>query len=125
MKRIGSLFTLLILSVVLLVSCDEMDDSAFDDALLIGKWQSGTLFYTYEYDGSGATWDEGDDVHEDEAQRFTWTLVNAELTQIHIFESSESTVTKVYTLNTLTETNLQYEDVFGKQFSFTKVTTSP
>lgn len=108
-----------------MVSCIEIGDDPFDESMLIGKWQSGTLFYTYNYDGSGATWDEGDDVTEDEAQKFTWTLVDAELMHIHIMEMGESGVPKLYTLNKLTQTTLEYEDSFGKQFTFNKVTVSP
>lgn len=108
-----------------MVSCIEIDDDPFDESLLIGKWQSGTLFYTYNYDGSGATWDESDDVTENEAQKFTWTLVEAELTHIHILEMGGNAVPKLYTLNKLTQISLEYEDSFGKQFSFSKVVVSP
>ena len=66
------------------------------------------------------TWDEADDVTEDEAQLFTWTLVESELTHIHILEMG-GTVPKVYTVTELTATSLKYKDDFGKSFSFTKV----
>ncbi|MDA3879525.1 MAG: hypothetical protein PF436_03985 [Prolixibacteraceae bacterium] len=125
MKKILSILMLCVVSSALMVSCIEIEDDPFDESLLIGKWQSGTLFYKYNYDGSGATWDEGDDVMEDEAQEFTWTLVATELTQIHIMEIGENGVPKRYTVTKLTETTLAYEDSFGKQFSFSKVTASP
>jgi hypothetical protein len=104
-------------------SCIEIEEDSFDESLLVGKWESGTLFYKYNYDGTGATWDERDDVTEDEAQEFTWTLVEAELTHIHILEMG-GTVPKVYTVTKLTETTLEYEDSFGKTFSFSKVAVS-
>ena len=103
---------------ILAVSC-ETEEASFDEALLIGKWQSGTLFYKYLNDGTGGTWDTGDDVTEEEAQEFTWTLVNAELTHIHILEIGGS-VPKVYTVTELTAASLKYHDDFGVEFSFTR-----
>jgi hypothetical protein len=103
----------------LAVSCEPTEET-FDEALLIGKWQSGTLYYKYLTDGSGATWDTADDVTEAEAQVFTWTLVKSELTHIHVLEMGGS-VPKVYTVTELTATSLKYEDEFGGNFSFTKV----
>jgi hypothetical protein len=103
----------------MIVSC-EKEEEFFDEALLIGKWKSGTLYYKYYEDGSGTTWDTSDDVTEEEAQAFTWTLVQAELTHIHIMETG-GTVPKVYTVTELTSTTLKYKDDFDKSYSFTKV----
>ena len=103
---------------MILVSCDMIE--SFDEALLEGKWQSGTLFYRYFSNGNGYSWDEGDDVSESEAQDFTWTLESSTLTHIHILEIG-GTVPKVYTVTELTEKSLKYKDDFGKSFSFTKV----
>jgi hypothetical protein len=103
----------------LAVSC-EPETTTFDSALLTGKWKSGTLYYKYSADGNGGTWDTADNVTEAEAQKFTWTLVGAELTQIHILEIGGS-VPKVYTVTELTSTSLKYEDDFAVKWSFTKV----
>ena len=111
--------TALMVLVLLAVSC-EPEDKSFDESLLIGKWQSGTLFYKYLADNTGGTWDTADDVTEAEAQAFTWTLVKSELTHIHILETGGS-VPKVYTVTELTETSLKYHDEFGGNFSFTKI----
>ena len=119
MKKTLFYLTMCIVVSILAVSC-EPEEVFFDDSLLIGKWQSGTLFYKYLNDGSGGTWDTADDVTEAEAQAFTWTLVSAELTHIHILEIGGS-VPKVYTVTELTSTSLKYHDDFGVNFSFTKV----
>ena len=111
--------TMCIVLSFLAVSCKTLE-TFFDDTLLIGKWQSGTLFYKYLDDGTGGTWDTADDVTEEEAQAYTWTLVNAELTHIHILEIG-GTVPKVYTVTELTAASLKYHDDFGVNFSFTKV----
>ena len=118
MKKTLFYLTMCIVLSFLAVSC-ETEETFFDDSLLIGKWQSGTLFYKYHADGTGGTWDTFDDVTEAEAQDFTWTLVSAELTHIHILEIGGS-VPKVYTVTELTSTSLKYHDDFGS-FSFTKV----
>ena len=103
----------------LAVSCEPVEES-FDESLLPGKWQSGTLFYKYLSSGSGTTWDTGDDVTEAEGQAFTWTLVKAELTHIHVLQIGGS-VPKVYTVTELSATTLKYHDDFGVNSSFTKV----
>lgn len=121
MKKILSFLGLCVVATVLLVSCDPLVEQSFDETLLYGKWQSNTLFYKYLADGSGATWDTADDVTEAEAQNFTWTLVESELTHIHVLEMGGS-VPKVYTVTELTDSTLVYEDDFGKNFSFDKVT---
>ncbi len=105
--------------VLLFLSCEKEEDS-FDETLLIGKWESGTLYYRYDADYTGATWDESDDVSEDEAQEFEWELVKSELAHYHIMEIG-GTVPKIYTVIRLTSTKLEYQDDFGKKFSFTKV----
>ena len=118
-KRTLIYLTAFMLLTFLAVSC-EPEEQSFDESLLIGKWQSGTVFYKYLADGTGGTWDTADDVTEDEAQPFTWTLVKSELTHIHILEMG-GTVPKVYTVTELTETTLKYHDDFGGDFTFTKV----
>ncbi len=119
MKKILSYLVPAFLIATLFVSCAE-DDLSFDEELLIGKWRSGTLFERYDSDGTGATWDTSDDVSEDEAQEFTWTLIKTDLTQIHLMEMGGK-VPKYYTVTELTATRLKYKDDFGNHFSFTKV----
>ena len=118
MKKTLFYLTMCMVVSILAVSC-EPEETFYDESLLIGKWQSGTLYYKYLADGTGGTWDTADDVPEEDAQDFTWTLVNAELTHIHILEIG-GTVPKVYTVTELTSTTLIYHDDFD-EFSFTKV----
>jgi hypothetical protein len=117
-KTLSYLAACLVISL-LAVSC-EPEQQSFDESLLVGKWQSGTLYYKYLADGTGGTWDTADNVTEAEAQAFTWTLVKSELTHIHVLESGGS-VPKVYTVTELTSTTLKYHDDFGVNWSFTKV----
>jgi len=118
-KKTLSYFAMFFAVCFIAVSCVK-EPVTFDSSLLTGKWLSGTLYYKYLANGNGSTWDTADNVTEAEAQLFTWTLVNAELTHIHILQIGGS-VPKVYTVTELTSTSLKYEDDFGVKWTFTKV----
>ena len=103
-QKTGLLLLIVLFSVSVFTSC--ITEFEYDSSLLIGKWVSGTEYYRYNEDGTGLTWDTADDVSEEEAQAFTWTLVYSTLTHIHIMEIG-GVVPKVYTVTELTATSLQ------------------
>lgn len=111
--------------VICITSCIKDEEQSFDEGLLYGKWQSGTLHYRYDTDHTGVTWDLADDVMENEGKKFSWSLINEEFTHIYVTEinayGTKASIPKVYTVIVLTATRLEYEDDFGKTFSFTKV----
>ncbi|MDR2910332.1 MAG: hypothetical protein LBV47_03060 [Bacteroidales bacterium] len=117
MKKILFIAIVFLLSSVLFNSCEK--EYEFDETLLYGKWKQGTLYYKYLSDHTGATWDTSEDVTEEEAQKFTWTLVNSELRQIHIMEIGGE-IPKNYNITELTATSLKYNDSFSS-YSFSKV----
>jgi hypothetical protein len=117
MKKVLFPAIAILLSSLLFNSCEK--EYELDETLLHGKWKQGTLYYKYLPDHTGATWDTGDDVTEEEAQAFTWTLVNAELRQIHIMETGGE-VPKNYNITELTAASLKYHDSFSS-YSFSKV----
>ncbi len=119
MKKLLYLFASIFVFSLVFTSC-ETEEGSFNEAFLIGKWKSGTLYYKYQATGTGSTWDTADDVTEEEGLPFTWTLSGAELEHIYILELG-ATVPKVYTVTKLTLTSLEYEDDFGQTFSFSKV----
>ena len=103
-----------------MAGCDFFNHSGkFDKTLLSGYWVSGTLHEYYNANGTGYTWDTWDDVTEEEAQPFTWTLENATLTQIHKMEMGGN-VPKMYTVTTLNANTLEYRDDYGKTYTFTR-----
>ena len=105
---------------ILMSSCDLFNrKEKFDKTLLNGCWVSGTLYEYYNADGTGHTWDILDDVTEEEAQPFTWTLEKRTLTQIHQMEMGGN-VPKIYTVTKLNATTLEYHDDYGKYYTFTK-----
>ena len=46
MKKTLQYLTMLIVITLFAVSCTE-EETTYDETLLTGKWQSGTLFYKY------------------------------------------------------------------------------
>lgn len=116
MKRF---FPILVIFTALFFSACELE-SEFDESLLIGKWVSETLFYRYDNGGTGLSWDTKDDVSEQEAQPFTWTLVKSELTHIHILTMGGG-VPKIYKVTELNSERLSYQDNF-RSYVFTRVT---
>ena len=117
MKRISFLLISFLLVSALFHSCGKEEE--FDETLLYGKWQSGQLYYVYASDHTGYTWDESDDITEDEADPFRWKLVKSELQQFHIFIGGE--IPKFYTVTELTANTLKYKNDFNKSYTFTKV----
>lgn len=116
--------TLLVVALLfMMVSCVK-EFKSFDPALFHGKWVNGTEYWRYDTDSTGVTWDEGEDVHESEAQPFKWEYNNFDnsLTHIHWMEMTQDwTVPRVYTVTELNDSILQYTDKFGKSYSFSKI----
>jgi len=104
--------------LILLYSCEE--NANFDKSLLYGKWQQKTEFEKYMLDGTGYMWNEAEGVFENEAQKFEWTLENADLTQIHLMENGGK-VPKLYKVTELTSTSFKYKDDYGVSHSFQRV----
>ncbi len=118
MKRfLISLFAVLL--ITLLAGCDSMQNDNFDATLLPGYWQSGTVHEYFDADGTGYTWDTADDVTEEEAQSYTWTISGSTLTLTHQMEMG-GVVPKTYTLTRLNATTLSYYDSYGSTYVFTR-----
>lgn len=103
-----------------IIEPEVFEDAAYDTDLLIGLWQSGTVYYRYNEDGSGSTWDAADDVTEEEAGRFTWEINKKRMIHKHQLEIG-GTVPKAYTIKRLDLLNLEYTDDYGKIESFVKI----
>ena len=119
--------------VLCLGACGEIKpENDIDVSKLYGKWQEGSVFERY-YESSiervlangdtvranGTTWDEADDVSEEEAQLFNWTLTGSTLKHEHA--GTFVTIPKIYTVTSLTSSELVYKDDFGVTRHFSKV----
>ena len=95
-------------------------EKEFDPSLLIGKWEENGLYERYDSNGKGATWNIKDDVPEEEAQPFNWTLSGSTLSQEHILFNG-AIVPKTYKVTELNGDKLSYHDNYGVNHYFTKV----
>ncbi|MDA3911520.1 MAG: hypothetical protein PF448_09210 [Bacteroidales bacterium] len=109
-----------IIGLSFFVSCEPDEPISFDETLVIGKWVEGTVYERYNADYTGYTWDTADDVSEEEAQDFTWSLDEDQLVQIHIMEIGGN-IPKTYTVTELSVDYFSYQDDYGTMHSFTKV----
>lgn len=132
MKKLLHFFLCLIV-VLSFSACGDIPlENGYDASMLYGKWQEGSVFEQYyssniervlangdTVQANGTTWDESDDVSEDEAQLFNWTLTGSTLKHEHV--GTFVMVPKIYTVTSLTSSELVYEDDYGKAHHFTKV----
>lgn len=132
MKRIVFFLVACVSAAVLMTSCEKEDE--FDEMLLIGEWKGIEVFpndknspnhvvhYKYFSDYRGYTWDVTEDVTEEDALPFRWTLVKSELSQFHIMVSGPE-IAKYYKVTELTASTLKYKDEKGGvSYTYTKVT---
>lgn len=126
MKIKSLMFALVAVGCMMLTGCK--DDPVFDGDLIVGKWvaevngSAGTEYYRYDADGTGVTWDTGDDVHEEEGQPYTWSFdqSTSRLTLIHQMEMG-GVVPKSYTVTVLDEQRLEYKDNSSQKFAYIRV----
>jgi hypothetical protein len=132
MKKLLHFFLCLIAALSFSACGDIPLENGYDASMLYGKWQEGTVFEHYyssniervlpngdTVQANGTTWDESDDVSEDEAQLFNWSLTGSTLKHEHV--GTFVMVPKVYTVTSLTSSELVYEDDYGVAHHFSKV----
>ena len=132
MKKLLHFFLCLIVVLSFSACGDIPIENGYDASMLYGKWQEGSVFEQYyssniervlangdTVQANGTTWDESDDVSEDEAQLFNWTLTGSTLKHEHV--GTFVMVPKIYTVTSLTSSELVYEDDYGMAHHFSKV----
>lgn len=100
---------------------EVFEDETYDSDMLIGLWQSGSVFYRYNADGSGVTWDTADDVMEEEGSKFTWEVDKKRIIHYHQMEISSAIIPKTYNITKLDLSNLEYKDDYKNETVFVKV----
>ncbi len=139
MKRVLSIIAVLCALAGAFTSCN-FNPVEFDEIDLIGRWKAPSdvapesafqyCIFLEDKDDTGEyrlgkMWDEGDDVKEEDLTYlgngwFKWKLTGDELMEIHLMENGGAEIPKYYTITTLSETTLTYEDSFGKSITWTK-----
>ncbi len=102
------------------INPEVFEDQVYDSELIIGLWQSGSVFYRYNDEGSGWTWDTADDVLESEASKFTWEINKNRLIHFHEIEIG-GIIPKAYTITKLDLANIEYKDDYDVKYVFVKV----
>ena len=134
MKKNSLVLGILVLVAVVMTSCfGPSNEPSFVEADLLGLWQEeGTEAYvrfTSEADETGEykygrEWDD-DDVHEEDLLPygngwFKYKLVKSDLTEIHLMDNGGAEEPKVYVVQKLTDTELEYRDEYKKTHRFEK-----
>ena len=87
-----------------------------EESQLYGKWREGTtlVYWRYVDDGTGVTWDEGEDVSEEESNlTYSWTVRGDVLTHVFSGAQGNQAVPKVYTITEIDENHMVWKDDYG------------
>lgn len=99
---------------------EVFEDVNYDVDLLIGKWQSGSIFYRFDIDRVGVTWDVEDDILEAEASYLKWELKCSRFIHYYNMENG-GVIPKFYTIKYLDLNKLIFIDEYANEFVFVKV----
>ena len=90
---------------------------------LYGCWvKTGTQeYWRYNENGTGVTWDESEDVSEEESNlTFTWSVREDELTHIFSGSMDNQYVPKIYTIKAISSSSMSWEDDYGITYKLNK-----
>ena len=108
------------LLAIFVISCNSKEKADIDANQIYGKWRDGTVYERYDSGGTGVTWDTSDDVTEEEAQPFSWTLNGTRLIQEHQSTDVSFVVFTQYNVTKLDANNFNYEDDYGFGHNFVR-----
>ncbi len=139
MKRLFPILAVLCVLAGTFTSCNINTPVNFTEVDLMTKWKAQSdvdetafqycIFLSDKDDTGeyrlGKMWDEGDDVTETDVDQnflgngwFKWKLTGDELMEIHLMDNEGAEIPKYYTITTLNETTLIYEDSFGNSITW-------
>lgn len=81
--------------------------------LIIGRWKTadGGHYEVYDVDGTGHMWDPADDVEEEDADTFDWSIdENNKLTQIVHYQGGQGEIPQYCNILILDETHFKYNN---------------
>lgn len=130
MKKLTLLLVSALLVTLLTVSCGKEkpeEPTKTYSELIVGRWATDAAepyFEVYEANNTGKMWDTADDVQEDEADHFDWTMdeANKQFTQIVHFQGGQGDVPQLCNILILNETTLKYNnDALKREVTLTRV----
>ena len=97
------------------VSCSKKNDNPEKtySELIVGRWKTVDEGYYEEYksDGTAKFWAPVDDIPEEDAKPFTWSIdSNNKLTQLHPMEVGTGTIPQYCNILILNETTFKYNN---------------
>lgn len=108
-----------------MAGCGEKQNPiTVSDEQLYGCWvKNGSQeYWRYLEGGTGVTWDEAEDITEEESNlRFEWSVTGDQLTHIFRGEQGNQAVPKVYTVRGISASAMSWEDDYGQSYTFIKV----
>ena len=115
MKKILSILLVVAFFATLMTftSCKKDDnDSKKYAELIVGRWKTadGGYYEVYNSNGTGKMWSPADDVDEDEADTFDWSIDNSRMTQIIHFQGGQGNVPQYCNILILNENTLKYNN---------------
>ncbi len=93
-------------------------------AMVQGKWIKNATqeYWRYNADETGVTWDESEDISEEESNlTFEWTLNGDVLTHVFRGEQGNQAVPKVYTITEIDASTMKWKDDYGMTYQLNKV----
>ncbi len=116
-KSITLLVAAMVVVTLMTVSCSKKDDDATSSTpyseLIVGRWRTADSghFEVYNANGTGKMWDPADDVLEEEADTFDWSIdSNNNLTQTVHFQGNQGDVPQYCNILILNETTFKYNN---------------
>lgn len=87
--------------------------SSANKEMLVGLWQKdGHIYYRFDPDGTGHTWDVDDDLTEEEASPFNWEAFEEALMMTHNMRF-RGIVPRYYELDHLNSFDLRFHDTYS------------
>ena len=115
-KSIVILIIMAFLLTLANVSCKKKkeDPKKTYSELVVGRWKTsdGGHFEVYYSNGTGKMWDPAEDVQEDEADTFDWSIDegNKKMTQIIHYQEGQGEVPQYCNIITLNESTFKYNN---------------
>lgn len=114
-------------ATMLFSSCFLFDKETHLDVApgqLYGCWQKEATqeYWRYRADSTGVTWDESEDISEEESNLvYTWTINGDVLTHVFTGLQENQAVPKVYTVAAIDGTGMEWKDDYGMTYKYIKV----
>ena len=106
-------------------ACFDKDDAVdVEPDQLWGLWVKGNSqeYWRYRSDNTGVTWDEADDVSEDESNlTYEWSVEKGIITHVFRGEQGNQQVPKTYTIVAWSDNQMKWRDVYGFTTTLNKV----